>query len=177
MKIGAITGSFDPITKGHVYVIEEALRLVDKLVILIAYNPEKKYTFSYDERAELIIEAIKKNTAINFTEKYITFKHLPPNKFAAEAAFEEGATVIFRGLRNVVDFEYEHSLQLINCNISPGVSTVFVMPPAELIAVSSSAIKGMVGLDNWEKVAIRYVNLHVITALNEKHLVSIEKKV
>ena len=174
MKIGAITGSFDPITRGHVYVIEEALKLVDKLVILIAFNPEKKYTFSYEEREELIIQAIKKNTVINFADKYITFKHLPSNKFAAEAACEEGATVIFRGLRNVVDFEYEHSLQLINSNISPEVSTVFVMPPAEFIAVSSSAVKGMVGLDNWEKVAIRYVNAHVIAALSSKHL---EKKV
>lgn len=172
-KVGAVTGSFDPITKGHIYVIEEALKLVDVLYILVAVNPDKKSTFSFEERVRMIEQSVFEMSdsapGKNFSGKRVYCRRLPDYKFAAKYASEIGASAIFRGLRNVVDFEYEHSIQMVNSQVA-SISTLFIMPPVDLIAVSSSMIKGMVGLEGWKKIAEQYVDSHVISALEERLL-------
>ena len=95
----------------------------------------------------------------------VVVEELPNGQFTARAAKNLGASLVVRGLRNVVDFEYEHSQQLINTTIEPGVTTVFVMPPTQLIAVSSSAIKSMVGIEGWEELAENYLTLAALNAL------------
>lgn len=157
-----VSGSFDPITKGHLYVIEQARKMADMVIVLVAHNPEKRYRFSLDERTRIIEASIRE--ALGDADG-VSVQALPNGQFTATVAKQLGAHLVVRGLRNVVDFEYEHSQQLINSAIEPEVATVFVMPPTDLIAVSSSAIKGMSGIDGWEAVAAKYVPEAALRAL------------
>ena len=157
-----VSGSFDPITKGHLYVIEQARKMVDEVIVLLANNPEKRYHFTLEERRRIIEAAVRERLG---DVSDVRVEAMPNAQFTAKLAHAMGATLVVRGLRNVVDFEYEHSQQLINTAIEPEVTTVFVMPPTDLIAVSSSAIKGMVGIDGWEAVAEQYVPQAALQAL------------
>lgn len=159
MTIAVVSGSFDPITKGHLYVIRQALEMADKVIVLVANNPDKKYFFPKWNRLQIVEEST------SIWGDRVEVRELPHGRFTANVAKELGATMIVRGLRNVVDFEYEHSQQLMNNVIEPLVTTVFVMPPTDLIAVSSSAIKGIVGVDGWESIAERYIPTAALDAL------------
>lgn len=169
MKIGAITGSFDPITKGHLFVITEALRLVDQLIIIIADNPAKKYTFSHDERKKLILQSINNELPKDVCNS-ITVDICPRILFAVDFAGICGAKTLFRGLRNSIDFEYEKSIDAINFSINPNIHTVYIIPPPSLTDVSSSVVKSFVGMDAWESIAVKYVHQHVIDALIEREM-------
>jgi len=167
MTIGVVTGSFDPITLGHIHVIKEAQRVVDQVIILVANNPDKKYMFDFEERYDIVVDSI--NEQLGLTG--ISIHKCPHDVFTAQyARLSLGASVIFRGLRNVVDFEYEHGQQMVNDGIEPDVSTVFVMPPPELVAVSSSMIRGMTKIAGWQKVAQKYLPKAALKALKEKVL-------
>lgn len=157
-----VSGSFDPITKGHLYVIEQALKMADEVIVLVANNPDKRYHFSMEERCAIIEASMEEEFGLI---EGIEVEELPAGQFTARVAKDLGASLVVRGLRNVVDFEYEHSQQLINNTIEPGVTTVFVMPPTQLIAVSSSAIKSMVGIEGWEELAENYLTLAALNAL------------
>lgn len=164
-----VSGSFDPITKGHLYVIDQALKMVDHVIVMIANNPDKRYHFNLEERQAIVLAALKENDdGQAVAEGRISIVAMPHGQFTARSAKEKGATLIVRGLRNVVDFEYEHSQQLINTTIEPDVTTVFVMPPTDLIAVSSSNIKAMVGIEGWEELAENYIPLAALNALRKK---------
>jgi len=173
-KIGVYAGSFDPVTLGHMHVIEKALTMVDELWILIAENPEKKYMSTMFQRQDMVIESIIEKFGVEVFEgnsAKITVEFLHHKEFTASVATEIiNAQFLFRGLRNVVDFEYEHGIQDINKTIAPSLTTVFIMPPPELVAVSSSVIRGMVGVNGWEKIAEKYVTKAVIDALNKNRL-------
>lgn len=157
-----VSGSFDPITKGHLYVIDQARKMADEVIVLVANNPDKRYHFPIEARKAIIEAAVREELG---EELRVVVDTLPDSKFTASVAKAMGALLVVRGLRNVVDFEYEHSVQLINTAIEPDVTTVFVMPPTDLIAVSSSAIKGMVGVDGFEAVAKKYVPEAALRAL------------
>lgn len=164
-RTALVSGSFDPITKGHLYVIEEALKMADEVIVLVANNPEKRYHFDLDQRRAIIQGALREHFE---STQAISVRAMPSAQFTAKLAHEMGASLVVRGLRNVVDFEYEHSQQLINRVISPSVTTVFVMPPTDLIAISSSMIKGMVGIDGWEDIAALYIPRAALSALKER---------
>lgn len=165
MSIGVVSGSFDPITLGHLHVIKEARKVCDEVIIFVANNPDKKYMFEFGERNQLVAEALVEEFGY---DSAINIQYLSSGEFTASAASDLGANVIFRGLRNVVDFEYEHGMQMVNHAIEPNITTVFVMPPTELIAVSSSMIKGMIGIRGWDSVAKKYVPKCVLKALKRK---------
>ena len=165
MSVGVVTGSFDPITLGHIHVIKEAQKVVDEVVVLVADNPDKKYMFELEERYNIVADSIKEQLGLSG----IRIHKCPSNVFVAEYARNYlDATVIFRGLRNVVDFEYEHGQQIVNNTIQPEVSTVFVMPPLDLVAVSSSMIRGMTKVKGWEKIAKQYLPKAALKALTVK---------
>ena len=128
--------------------------MADEVIVLVANNPEKRYHFSIEARKAIIEQSIREELGEGLP---VVVDTLPDSKFTASVAKAMGALLVVRGLRNVVDFEYEHSVQLINTAIEPDVTTVFVMPTTDLIAVSSSAIKGMVGVEGFESVAKKYV--------------------
>lgn len=131
MKIAIYPGSFDPITNGHLNILERALKVFDKVIILVAINEEKTGRFSYHERVEMIKEATKdmKNVEVDFTDG-----------LTVDFAKKHNASVLIRGLRAVTDFEYESKIASINEQIDSSIDMVFFMSRGETHAVASSKI-------------------------------------
>jgi len=131
-KIAVYPGSFDPITNGHVDIIKRGLRIFDELIVLVAYNPNKKSLFSVEERIEMIEEVIRdcKNVRVD------CFKGL-----LVEYVKGVGASVILRGLRALSDFEYEFQLALMNRQLAPEIETFFIVTEAKYSYLSSRAVK------------------------------------
>jgi pantetheine-phosphate adenylyltransferase len=130
-KIAVYPGSFDPITNGHVDIIKRGLGVFDELIVLIAYNPNKKTLFSVEERVEMIREVIR------------DFKNVRVDSFdglLVDYVKVAGANVILRGLRALSDFEYEFQLALINRRLSRDVETVFLMTGYKWFYTSSTII-------------------------------------
>ncbi|MCK5070600.1 MAG: pantetheine-phosphate adenylyltransferase [Desulfocapsa sp.] len=126
-------GTFDPITMGHLDIIDRALNLFDKVIIAIAINPGKTPLFSIDER----IEMAKKCFPHNYTRIEVDTVSGLLVKYAAD----KGANAIIRGLRAVSDFDYEFQLALMNRKLEREVDTIFLMPGFRWIYISSSIIK------------------------------------
>lgn len=152
-------GSFDPPTTGHVWMIERGARLFSKLIVAVARNPEKSYTFPIEQRLAWLQEVAAglPNVQIASIE----------NEFLARFASRVGAPYIVRGIRNEDDYQYERGMRYVNADLSPDVSTVFLMPPRELCEVSSSFVKGMVGPAGWEDVVRQMVPGAVFAGLKD----------
>lgn len=148
-KIAVYAGSFDPITNGHLWMIEQGAKLFDKLIVAIGTNPDKRYTFSLEERLNLIEQAVGglPNVRIDHFE----------NQFLVHYAKAVGASYILRGVRNEGDYEYERVLRHLNSDQRPEITTVFLMPPRAIAEVSSSLVKGFVGPEGWEAIVQQYV--------------------
>jgi pantetheine-phosphate adenylyltransferase len=149
MKKGVYAGSFDPPTNGHLWMIEQGARLFDEVIVAIGINPDKKYTFSLNERVEMLR---------NITEKCqnITVDSFE-NQFLVNYAESVRAGYILRGIRSESDYEYERAMRNINGDLNPNIVTVFLMPPREIAEISSSFVEGLVGPDGWEKIVKKYV--------------------
>lgn len=132
MDIAVYPGSFDPLTNGHLDIIERSARIFDKLVVAIAYNSRKKSFFSVDERLEMIREAVKEIPGVEVD----TFEGLTVNY-----ALDRGARVVVRGLRAVADFEYELQMANMNRKLSGNVETMFMMTSDKCFFVSSQNVK------------------------------------
>jgi pantetheine-phosphate adenylyltransferase len=156
-------GSFDPITNGHLWMIENGLELCDKLTIAIGVNPDKKYMFTIDERISMIRSIVKKFHHDDDI-KVVSFT----NEMLIDYAVRNGINLILRGIRNESDYEFERVMRYINNDIDNTVTTFYLMPPRPLAEVSSSMIKGLVGINGWEKVVGKYVHPTVLYELNEK---------
>jgi pantetheine-phosphate adenylyltransferase len=125
-------GTFDPLTFGHIDIIERARKVFDILIIAVAANREKKTLFTVEERIELIKKSLKDAGGIEVT----TFDGL-----TAEYAKSIGAAAIVRGIRAVSDFEYEFQMALMNRKLQPEVETVFLTPNEKHSYISSSLVK------------------------------------
>ncbi len=134
MKIAVYPGSFDPITNGHLDILERSLALFDKVIILVAQNPTKKNRFSVPERVEMIKEAVKDypNVTVDSTDE-----------LTVEYAKKVGATHLIRGLRAVSDFEYEFQLNSANNYIDNKIDMVFFMSSGNKSFINSSTIVEM----------------------------------
>jgi len=132
MKKALYPGTFDPITNGHLDLIERALALFDGLIVAVAENPQKKPLFTASERKELLKKALYDFQKVEI----ISFGGL-----TAHLAKEKGVTSIVRGLRAVSDFEYEFQIALMNRRLAPQVETVFLMPSEKYTYLSSTVIK------------------------------------
>jgi pantetheine-phosphate adenylyltransferase len=132
MKIAIYPGSFDPVTNGHLDLIQRALQLFDQLVVAIADNPDKKPLFSGEERLEMVKTAIKDLKQV----KVVLFTGL-----LANLAKEIKASAIIRGVRAVSDFEFEFQLALMNRKLAPKTETVFLIPSEKYTYLSSNLIK------------------------------------
>lgn len=132
-KITAVyPGTFDPVTNGHLDVIERAATLFDEVVVCIAINSAKTPLFTKEERSELLEKSVS-----NFSNVQIdTFEGL-----LVKYAEEKNASVIIRGLRAVSDFEYEFQLSLTNRKLSPSINTIFLMPNEKYTYLNSSLIR------------------------------------
>lgn len=160
-------GSFDPITDGHMWVMEKAMDIFDELVIVIGVNPDKKYTFSPEERSKMIKESLAEIGMTNYKVGRID------KQLLVNYADELKIPYIIRGIRNSNDFEYEKGMANINSDINHSIDTLYLIPPRELCEVSSSLVKGLVGFSGWENVVNHYVPIpvmHRLKELNEKGL-------
>ncbi len=145
MKRTAVyAGSFDPPTNGHLWMIRQGSALFDELVVALAVNPDKPGFFSREERLAVLREMVAElpeNVRVEAVN----------HGFLVDFAREVGATYLLRGMRNTIDFEYEKPMARMNARMEPEIHSVFLMPPSELEEVSSSFVRGFVGVPGWER--------------------------
>ena len=131
-RVAIYPGSFDPLTSGHVDIIERGARIFDEIIVAILANVEKTPLFSESERIEIIQDVFKGHSNV----KVETF-----NGLLVDYAQRKNASVLVRGLRAVSDFEYEFQMALMNRHLAPGLETVFMMPAEQYTYISSRLIK------------------------------------
>lgn len=142
VRVGLYPGTFDPVTIGHIDIIQRACVLVDRLVIGVAINRDKGPLFTLEERVEMIEQSLgRMNTGD--TEVLVE----PFENLLIKKAQEIGAKVIIRGLRAVSDFEYEYALVGMNRAMNPEIETVFLMAEAKHQAIASGLVKEIARLD------------------------------
>ena len=133
MRIGVYPGTFDPVTLGHMDIIERGTRLVDKLVIGVTTNPSKSPMFSLEERLEMV----RRETAdLGDAVEVVAF-----NALLMKFAQKQRANVIVRGLRAVADFEYEYQMAGMNQQLNDEIETVFLMADVSLQPIASRLVK------------------------------------
>ena len=137
MRTAIYPGSFDPLTNGHLDVIERAVKLFDRVVVAVAKNESKQPMFSLEERVDLVRQSIK---------------HIPNaevdsfDRLLVDYVDQRNAQAIVRGLRAISDFEFEMQMALMNRRLNPDVETVFMMPAEPYTYVSSRLVKEIVAL-------------------------------
>lgn len=137
MRIGLYPGTFDPITLGHIDIIQRAMALVDRLVIGVAINRDKGPLFSLEERVAMVQAECDAITARTGGEIVVH----PFENLLIDCARDVGASVIVRGLRAVADFEYEFQMVGMNRALDSAVETVFLMADARRQAIASKLVK------------------------------------
>ncbi|MHB1653705.1 MAG: pantetheine-phosphate adenylyltransferase [Desulfitobacteriaceae bacterium] len=158
MRIAIYPGTFDPVTNGHLDILQRAVSVFDEVIIAVASDSNKAPLFTLDERLRLLEEATVGMPSV----KVSVFGGL-----TVEFARQCGAIAIIRGLRVMSDFEYEFQLALMNKKLAPDIETVFLMTKSDYSFISSSAIKWAASL---EGSVADFVPLHVEKALIEKYL-------
>ncbi|HHY77386.1 MAG TPA: pantetheine-phosphate adenylyltransferase [Clostridiales bacterium] len=159
MKIGVYPGSFDPVTNGHLDIIERAAKLFDKLIVAVLINSNKTPLFTVEKRLEFLKESCKgfENVEIESFEGLLI-----------EFMKKKNANVIVKGLRAVSDFEYEFQMALMNSKLNPEIETVFMMTSNKYSYLSSSLIKEVARFGGCVK--------GLIPEIVEKELYRINKK-
>jgi len=142
-KIGIYPGTFDPITYGHVDVIKRAFKIVNKLIIAVSNDNAKDYLFQDFERVEIIKNCLFKD--LKFNKKFI--RVISFNTLTMSLCKKYKASVIFRGLRVVSDFEYEFQLAGMNRKLDKNVETVFLMSDVDKQVISSKFVKEIAKLN------------------------------
>ena len=132
MRRAIYPGSFDPVTNGHLDVIQRASRLFDEVIIAVAYNDENHPLFTSEERVHLLRDTINGSENV----KVVKFEGL-----LVDFARNQGATAIVRGLRAISDFEFEFQMALMNRKLEDSVETIFLMPKEEYTYLSSRIVK------------------------------------
>lgn len=156
--------SLDPITNGHCDVIERVASMFDELVVVVAIDPRKSYTFTADERVLMAREACAQLANVRVTQC--------SGRYVVKCAEELGARVVIRGIRNYEDLEYEKVLAEENHRICPGIETLFLPCRPELMHVSSGMVRMHVGMDpDWEAQVARSVPANVVPKLRQVHMV------
>jgi pantetheine-phosphate adenylyltransferase len=148
-KLGVYAGSFDPLTVGHLWMIEQGVGLFDRLTVAVGVNPGKQYTFPLEDRLVMLRESTKRFcnvSAASFSNRYLI-----------HYAQLIGATHILRGIRSESDYEFERTMRNINGDLDADICTVFLMPPRDIAEVSSSMVRGLIGPAGWQRIVRKYV--------------------
>jgi pantetheine-phosphate adenylyltransferase len=143
MKKIAFSGTLDPITNGHMWVIQEARQLADEVIVLISENPFKKPQFAAARRKQIVEQSVASQGWDNVSVMLVR------GDYTARAAKRYGIDFLIRGIRNTSDFDYENLIQQANVDVLHGAKTLFVMPPRDLGSVSSSFVRGLQGPVGW----------------------------
>jgi len=160
-RLGVYAGSFDPPTIGHSWMIEQGVRLFERLVVAVGVNPDKKYSFPLEARIEMLRQSTRKFRTVSVA----TFS----NRYLIHYAQSVGATHILRGIRSVSDYEFERTMRHINGDLDTSICTVFLMPPRDIAEVSSSMVRGLVGPIGWQKIVRKYLTEPVYRKVLEFH--------
>jgi len=147
--IGVYAGSFDPPTVGHEYAIRYCARIATKLIVAVGVNPDKKSTFSVQERLNMLRDMTSDLANVEVTQFV--------GEYLVDYTDSVEANVIFRGLRNAEDFEYENRMFHFNEDRAPHIQTWLMASPPEMMDVSSSFVKGLVGPKGWEDAVKRFL--------------------
>lgn len=158
-RIALYPGTFDPVTNGHIDIIERACTLFDTVRVTIAINPAKTPMFSIDERLHFLRESLKHMAKVEVD----TFSGL-----VVDHARNKGATAIIRGLRAISDFEYEFQMALMNRKLNEEISTVFLMPHEKYTYLNSSIIRSLTGFNADVSEFVPPVVLEALRKLAEK---------
>lgn len=148
-QIAVYAGSFDPLTNGHLWMIHQSAKLFDEVIVAIGTNPDKRYTFSLEQRMAMLQNSITPSPTIRIAHFH--------NRFLVDFAKENSANIMVRGIRSAGDYEYEKVMRHINEDMEPSIASVFLMPPRRVAELSSSMIKGLIGPLGWEEQVKRYV--------------------
>jgi len=160
MRTAVYAGSFDPPTNGHLWMIEQGLAMFDRLIVAIGDNPSKRYSFTVEERLQLLKDSIP-------PAENLEISHFD-NRYLVDYARKKGAKYVLRGIRSPHDYEYERVMRHINADMAPEITTVFLMPPRDIAEVSSNMIKSLTGPQGWEDTVRRYVPGPVFAELARK---------
>ncbi len=133
MKSAVYPGTFDPVTNGHVDIIERGLKLFDKLYVIVGDNPQKSPTFTAAERVEMLKEALKKH------DNKIEIEHF--DGLLLNYVKKKNSRIVLRGLRAISDFEFEFQRALFNRELEKNIETIFIMTKDDYAFLSSSMIK------------------------------------
>lgn len=164
MKIAVYPGSFDPISNGHLDIINRASKLVDTLYVLVSINPNKKYVFTDDERLELVKKA---------TQKIKNVQVVASSDLVLHFAKKVHADAMIRGLRNHSDFDNEMQLYQFNHTIDESIETLFFFPSANNLFLSSSSIKELVLFDS---DISPYVPIEILDEIQKKIKARLSKR-
>lgn len=134
-RVAIFPASFDPVTNGHLDLVTRARAVFDDLIVAVAENPDKRGLFSVEERLEMLEAVIGREPGV----RIVSFEGL-----LVDYAQKVGARVLIRGLRAVVDFEYEFEMALMNKHLYPDIETLFMMTSQEYFYVSASRVKELV---------------------------------
>ena len=162
MRIGLYPGTFDPITLGHIDIIQRAMALVDRLVIGVAINRDKGPLFNLEERVAMVEAECAAITARIGGEIVVH----PFENLLIDCARDVGAGIIIRGLRAVADFEYEFQMVGMNRALDASIETVFMMADARRQAIASKLVKEIARLGG---DVSKFVTPPVVTALRSKY--------
>ncbi len=134
MKVCVFAGTFDPITKGHAFVIEKCLETFDKVIVAVGVNVDKTPAFNLEQRVEMIKRTYKNEPRViveTFSGMLVDFMK------------SKGVTFNVRGIRDVKDYEYETTMERYNRDMYPEITTLFIPTPKDLVYVSSTAIRNI----------------------------------
>jgi pantetheine-phosphate adenylyltransferase len=167
-------GTFDPFTNGHYEIILKALQLFDKVIVVIANNPAKNSMFTPQERLDMIGHLINHPVKL---WKRVSVGILPEHEYLATYALRNGAKYLVRGIRDTIDFPYEQNICRTNKKICEEVETVYFMADDSHSLVSSSWVKGLIGMNCWCNVLKDAVPSCVLDILKENYLKKEIKKI
>lgn len=160
MRIAICPGSFDPVTKGHVDILERSSKLFDKVIAVVMVNPNKIPTFTKDERVEFIKKATRHIPNIE-VDSYLGL--------VADYAREKNAHTLIKGLRAVTDFEYEFQQALTNKKLNPELETLFMVTNQEYMYLSSTIVRQIAGFGGKiEQFVPKQIEEEVFRRFNEK---------
>ena len=161
-KTAIYPGTFDPITYGHIDVIQKSLKIFDKIIVAISNSNQKNYLFSVDERIEIVNKALFSDLKFNKNKiKVISF-----NSLTTELCKKYKSNIILRGLRAASDFEYEFQLAGMNRKLNNKIETIFLMSDVENQIISSKFVKEIISLGGDVK---KFTTKSTIKSLKQKY--------